>query len=211
MPQIQLATHAKLSPRRGTPPMTATAADSPSQRTEANRKNAQKSCGPRTQAGKDRSRFNALKHGMRAKLPLLPGEDPDALQARLVSWTAVCQPADDIDRYLVERAVNVSWQLDRADRTWEARLKRDLLDAGADQAAAIADEVLVLEDASSMTPAARPASTPRASPISATPRGSRTPARSTTPTSRPAWSTSWRARRRAAPGCWTAGTTCASC
>ena len=124
--------------------MTATATDSPSKRTEANLRNAKKSSGPRTQAGKDRSRFNALKHGMRAKLPVLPGEDPDALQARLASWTAICQPADDIDRYLVKRTVNVSWQLDRADRTWEARLKRDLLDAGADQAAAIADEVLVL-------------------------------------------------------------------
>ena len=30
---------------------------------EANRRNSQKSCGPRTQAGKDKSRFNALDHG----------------------------------------------------------------------------------------------------------------------------------------------------
>ena len=34
---------------------------------ESNRRNAQKSTGPRTTAGKNRSRFNALKHGEYAK------------------------------------------------------------------------------------------------------------------------------------------------
>ena len=64
-----------------------------SKRAEANRRNAQKSTGPRTAAGKDRARFNAVKHGMRAKTVILPGEDPDALQARLDAWTNDLQPA----------------------------------------------------------------------------------------------------------------------
>ena len=51
-----------------------------SKRVEANRKNAARSTGPRSATGKCRSRFNAVKHGMAAKLPVLPGEDPDAFR-----------------------------------------------------------------------------------------------------------------------------------
>jgi hypothetical protein len=39
---------------------------------EANRRNAMMSCGPRTESGKQRSKLNAVKHGMRvATLVLL--------------------------------------------------------------------------------------------------------------------------------------------
>ena len=40
----------------------------------ANRANAQKSTGPRTEAGKAKSRFNATMHGLSAKHVVLPGE-----------------------------------------------------------------------------------------------------------------------------------------
>ena len=53
--------------------------DTSSKRVEANRRNAARSTGPRSAAGKDRSRFNAVKHGMAAKLPVLPGEDARGL------------------------------------------------------------------------------------------------------------------------------------
>jgi hypothetical protein len=127
--------------------MTATAAPSTSSsaaRAEASRRNGARSKGPTSQAGKDKSRFNALKHGMRAKLPLFPGEDGNAFQARFDSWTKTLEPRDDVERYLVQRAVNVSWQLDRADRAWAARLRCDLISAGAEEAAAQADEVILL-------------------------------------------------------------------
>jgi hypothetical protein len=42
---------------------------------EANRRNSQKSSGPRTKADKNRSKFNALDHGCRAKILVLPTED----------------------------------------------------------------------------------------------------------------------------------------
>ena len=58
---------------------------------EANRRNARRSTGPRTEAGKARSRLNALKHGKRAvavlPLPVLPHEDPRALARRVQEWT----------------------------------------------------------------------------------------------------------------------------
>jgi hypothetical protein len=42
---------------------------------EANRRNAQKSTGPKTEAGKATAKFNALKHGMTAEVAVLPHED----------------------------------------------------------------------------------------------------------------------------------------
>jgi hypothetical protein len=95
-------------------------------RAEINRRNASKSTGPRTPEGKARSRFNAVKHGCRAKLPVLPGEDPEAYERRLDAWVDKFGPRDAVEHYLVERAVHVSWQLDRADRAEVARLAEEV-------------------------------------------------------------------------------------
>ena len=97
-------------------------------RAEANRRNARKSTGPRTAEGKDRSRFNAVKHGLTAKTLVLPGEDADALQLRLDGWSESLKPTNDLEQYLVERAVRVSWQLDRADRAEVARIQARIRD-----------------------------------------------------------------------------------
>ena len=115
---------------------------STAERAEVNRHNAQKSCGPKSAAGKDRSRFNAVKHGMRARQPILPGEDPQARQARLDAWTAQLEPRDDVEQFLVGRAVNLSWQLERAERARAARLA-DAAGA-ANRLADLADEVIAL-------------------------------------------------------------------
>ncbi len=42
---------------------------------EANRRNAQKSSGPKTAQGRSISRMNALKHGLLAEQVIVPGED----------------------------------------------------------------------------------------------------------------------------------------
>src|SRR5271166_6511335 len=99
---------------------------STSSRTEANRRNSQKSTGPRTTEGKERSRLNALKHGCRARLPILPGEDPAAYRQRLDAWIGKFRPGDDVELYVVQRAVHASWQLDRADRAEVARLVEEI-------------------------------------------------------------------------------------
>lgn len=92
----------------------------------ANRANAQKSTGPRTEAGKARSRLNALKHGVRSRMtPLvLPQEDPAELEARIGAWLEDCQPTNAVERELVVRAARASWALDRADRFETAMLSR---------------------------------------------------------------------------------------
>ena len=94
----------------------------PIDRAAINRRNAQKSTGPRTPEGKSRSRFNALKHGMTAKTLVLPGEDADVLQQRIEAWTSDLQPQNEVEQFLVERSVQFSWQLERADRAELARL-----------------------------------------------------------------------------------------
>jgi len=85
----------------------------------ANRENAQKSKGPKTEEGKARARLNALKHGQRAEVaaPLVaPQEDPAELTARIQAWIDDYQPGGVVERDLIERAARLSWALDRAER-----------------------------------------------------------------------------------------------
>src|SRR6516165_9847555 len=89
---------------------------------EANRRNAQKSTGPRTKEGKDKVRLNALKHGLTATTVVLPHEDAEAYQQRENAWTRELSPRGELGRYLAQRAVRISWQLDRADEHERARL-----------------------------------------------------------------------------------------
>jgi hypothetical protein len=93
---------------------------------KANRENAKKSCGPRTEAGKQKSRFNALKHGMRARSIdlVLPHEDPALLEAKVQEWMDDYQPANAIEAELVSRAARLSWVLDRAERHETALVSR---------------------------------------------------------------------------------------
>ena len=57
---------------------------------EANRRNAQKSTGPRTEAGKQKIRLNAARHRITAQVLILPPDERDVIEA-------FCQPL--IDNY----------------------------------------------------------------------------------------------------------------
>ncbi len=111
------------NPLPGQTSMTTTTT-TPIDRAAINRRNAQKSTGPRTHDGKNRSRFNAVKHGMTAKTLVLPDEDADVLQMRVETWIADLQPQNDVEQFLVEQAVHASWKLERADRAEVAQLSR---------------------------------------------------------------------------------------
>jgi hypothetical protein len=99
---------------------------------EANRRNAQKSTGPKTAEGKARSKFNGLTHGLRATSAVLPDEDGDAFADSLARWIDDWSPATDDRRRLVERAATAAWQLTRCVRLETARLTERIEIAYAD-------------------------------------------------------------------------------
>jgi hypothetical protein len=81
---------------------------------EANRRNARKSTGPNTEEGKQRSRCNAVRHGLTAETvigALEDAEDYDAFQAAII---ADYDAQSTVERELVLRLASVLWRLRRA-------------------------------------------------------------------------------------------------
>ena len=76
----------------------------------ANRRNAQKSTGPRTPAGKRQSRLNAFKHGLTGHLEPAPDAARDAFAADIL---ASLQPAGPIERQLAHSIADAYWRLNR--------------------------------------------------------------------------------------------------
>ena len=91
---------------------------------QANRRNAQKSTGPRTVEGQAVSRLNALKTGIDARSQVIPGEDPDALETLTLEYHHRFQPAGPEHRFLVDAMVAAEWQLRRL-RKAEAQIWDD--------------------------------------------------------------------------------------
>lgn len=82
----------------------------------ANRANALKSTGPKTQAGKEVSRRNSLVHGLTAQVLLLDHEDPAEFEALRDALLADYPPEgaqDVIGLSHLERLVSVVWRLRR--------------------------------------------------------------------------------------------------
>ncbi len=85
----------------------------PEERKAINRQNAQKSTGPRTEAGKKRSRRNAYKHGFRCEILALSGEDGAAVERLADEWYDFYKPQSPAERELLEMAVTASVQRKR--------------------------------------------------------------------------------------------------
>jgi hypothetical protein len=81
---------------------------------EANRRNALKSTGPRTEAGKERARGNAVRHGLTAETVIEPLENPEDYKAFEVSITAEFDAQTAVERELVLRLASVLWRLRRS-------------------------------------------------------------------------------------------------
>jgi hypothetical protein len=81
---------------------------------EANRRNARKSTGPTTEEGKQRSRCNAVRHGLTAETvirALEDAEDYKAFEAAIIAdYDAQCA----VERELVLRLASLLWRLRRA-------------------------------------------------------------------------------------------------
>ena len=82
----------------------------PNRRALANQKNAIKSTGPRTTAGKTNSSANAIQHGILSRHLILPGESWVEFDALLQQLVAEQQPQDTLELALVERMAVALWR-----------------------------------------------------------------------------------------------------
>jgi hypothetical protein len=86
---------------------------------ESNRRNAARSTGPKTEAGKARSRANATRHG-------LAGESADVemglsaeFEGRRAMWAAEQKPVGEAAGWALDRAVAASLRIERCERAME--------------------------------------------------------------------------------------------
>jgi hypothetical protein len=82
----------------------------------ANRKNAQKSTGPRTEEGKAVAAQNSVKHGLLGTRDVINSEDPAEFDRHRQLMLAQLDPSGPIERVLADRIVSLSWRLKRVER-----------------------------------------------------------------------------------------------
>ncbi len=90
---------------------------------KANQQNAKKSTGPKTVEGKQRSRMNAMTHGIFAQIPILPGEDRENLTALADAINQTYKPQDVMEVILVERIIVASFRQIRLREVEAAHIK----------------------------------------------------------------------------------------
>jgi hypothetical protein len=81
---------------------------------EANRRNSLKSTGPKTEAGKQASRRNAVRHGLTAETVIGALEDAEDYRAFELAVTADYDAQSAVERELVLRLASLLWRLRRA-------------------------------------------------------------------------------------------------
>jgi hypothetical protein len=81
---------------------------------EANRRNALKSTGPKTEAGKEQARRNAVRHGLTAETVIGSLEDAEDHRQFEAAVIADYDAQSAVERELVLRLASVLWRLRRA-------------------------------------------------------------------------------------------------
>jgi hypothetical protein len=80
---------------------------------EANRRNALQSTGPRTEIGKQKSSLNALRHGLTARVVVLPTEDLAAYQRFSAEFLTDLAPETFTERQCAQTIIDTQWRLNR--------------------------------------------------------------------------------------------------
>ena len=91
----------------------------------ANRKNAKRSTGPRTGAGKTKSAMNSTRHGFRGQFRLVEGEDPQEFSKFAEGARDVLKPEGEVEEYYFDRWTKDVWLLDRLDNVLSALLVKE--------------------------------------------------------------------------------------
>ena len=82
----------------------------------ANRRNAEKSTGPRTPEGKAVVSQNAVRHGLLAQADVIRGEDREEFELYREELFWELNPLGTMESRLAERIVSLAWRLRRAER-----------------------------------------------------------------------------------------------
>jgi hypothetical protein len=82
-----------------------------------------KQTGPRTLAGKARSKMNAARHGLRSSAAVLPGEDPEEYAAFVTGVVEDLVPVGPLEEDLARRIAAARWRLRRIDGWVAARAR----------------------------------------------------------------------------------------
>ena len=107
----------------------------------ANRENAQRSTGPKTQEGKQAASRNATRHGLTGTQIVMPGEDAAAYEDLRQGLHESHRPANEAERILVDQIAANAWRLLRAQRVETAFLAK-LTEGAKDPDAALAEAFL---------------------------------------------------------------------
>jgi chromosome segregation ATPase len=87
----------------------------PSDRAAINRANSLQSTGPKTEAGKQKSSLNALRHGLTGQTVVLPTEDLTAFESFTKTFQDEFQPIGALENHLVQSLCSQAWRLNRAE------------------------------------------------------------------------------------------------
>lgn len=93
-----------------------------------NRKNSQKSTGPKTNKGKEISSQNSIKHGLLSKTLVIKGESSNSYEVFRNGVYDDLQPMTAMETLLVEKIVNYAWRLRRAVQAETVLLENGLND-----------------------------------------------------------------------------------
>jgi hypothetical protein len=94
----------------------------------ANRRNAERSTGPRTADGKAVSAQNAVKHGLTAKDAVIRGEDSGEFESYREQMLEELAPVGAVELVLAARIVGLTWRLQRAERMQNLVVESMLVD-----------------------------------------------------------------------------------
>ena len=83
----------------------------------ANQRNAQKSTGPRTEAGKANARFNARRHGLTGQFYCMSAQDQDAYQTFETNLLQNLKPVGNYENQIAISIIQDHWRLNRSRAT----------------------------------------------------------------------------------------------
>jgi hypothetical protein len=92
---------------------------------EANRRNSQKSTGPKTPQGKAAVSMNSLRHGLRARTVVLPGEKREEFNQLCNDLEVEWHPESRTEQFYVEQMAVSQWKLTRME-VGEAAIFQDV-------------------------------------------------------------------------------------